>query len=361
MALDSSVAYAPGRLIFARDRALVAQAFDPDRITLRGVPVTLVPGVRQPLDLDHKTDFSVSRTGVLAYMGAERREIQLVWRDRKGRELGQLERPGLYYAPTLSPDGTRLAVIRFDPLPSRDRGFGLGRVTSDVWLLNAAGGGASRFTFDPAADFAPVWSPDGTRLVFSSNRGGGLDLYERDTSGTAADELLFAAGTASFAETWSPDGRYLFYSVVDKTTQWDVWMQPMSGPRTAVPLLHGAFTEGQVQVSPDGRWIAYASNESGRFEVYVQDFPALAGKWQISSGGGMDARWRADGRELFYLRSDRQLMAVPVGGGTLFRAGTGQPLFDARIQPAWGDARNHYDVSRDGSRFLIMTPVRTIA
>ena len=216
---------------------------------------------------------------------------------------------------------------------------------------------ASRFTFHPAADFDPVWSPNGDRIVFSSNRRGTLDLYQKHVSGAAIEELLLESPLAKHAQTWSPDGRFLVYATFEPATKGDLWLLPMVGDRTPVPLLRTEFNDEQVSISPDGRWFAYTSNESGREEVYVQLFPPAGAKWQISTGGGGDGRWQADGKELFYIAADRRLMAVAVKGDTTFEAGVARPLFDTGMTPHWGEARNHYDVSRDGKRFLFMTPV----
>jgi len=358
VSLASNVEYSrDGYLVFARDRQLVAQPFDVRRLELTGQPVTLAGEVLQQWTLDHKTDFSVSDNGMLMYRGVRGVETQIVWRDRAEGQSVLVARPAEYYEPTLSPDGKRVAVDVFDPRPSPQFGKNFARVTSDIWILDAASGAGSRFTFEPGIEFDPVWSPDGRRIVFSSNRSGTVDLYQKNADGSGRDELLLESPEAKHADAWSPDGRFLVYGTFTKKTLEDIWLLPMVGDRTPVPLLQTEASEEQPQVSPDGRWVAYTSNESGKPEVYVQGFPTAAGKWQVSIGGGGDARWRSDGRELFYIAQDRRLMAVATKSGVSFEHGVPAPMFDTGMTPYWGEARNHYDVSRDGKRFLFMAPV----
>lgn len=354
--LASNAVYAHGYLVFARDRRLIAQPFDTSRLELTSGAITLTDNVHQAWGLDHKTDFAVSNSGILIYRGLRGTATQLVWRDRMDHRLPLVETPADYYEPTLSPDQKRVAVDLFDPKPSPRFGMNVARVTSDIWLFDPSTATSTRFTFDPAADFDPVWSPDGTRIVFSSYRRGTLDLYVKDVAG-GREELLLASSGAKHAQTWSPDGRLLVYATYNPATKGDFWMLPMDGERTPKPLLRSESNEEQASVSPDGRWFVYTSDESGRDEVYVQSFPSPGAKWQISSGGGGDARWRADGKELFYIANDRQLMAVAIQNGVTLEPGPPTSLFDTGMQPHWGEARNHYDVSRDGTRFLFMTPV----
>jgi eukaryotic-like serine/threonine-protein kinase len=350
LSAQSSVAYSSdGYLLVARDGALVAQPFDANGLELAGEPVTVAEQVVQQYGLDHKADFSASMTGVLAYRSGGSPLNHLVWVDRRGERAGMVGEPAVYAEPVLSPDETQLAVSVFD----RDARPWV----SDIWLLDLSGEGKSRFTFDRAAEFEPVWSPDGTQIVFSSNRQGTLDLYQKSASGSRSDEILLKSGSPKHAETWSPDGRYVVYSSVEPKTKYDLWVLPLFGDRQPRPYLQSEFSEGQGQISPDGRWIAYTSNESGRFEVYVGAFPAPAGKWQVSTNGGADPRWRRDGQELFYIATDGKLMAVGVEAGSVFEPGVPQPLFDIHVRHLWEDARNHYDVSRDGNRFLVATPV----
>jgi len=355
--LASNAVYGNGFLFFARDRQLVAQPFDPDRAAPTGEPVILAEDVLQQWQLDHKTDVSVSRSGAVVFRTLRGPDTQLVWRDRSEGQLALTRSPAQHFEPTLSPDGRRVAVDVFDPRPSKRFGFGLAGVTSDIWILDAASGAASRLTFDPGAEFDPVWSPDGGWVAFSSNRAGTLDLYQRRLDDGDGDELLFSSAAAKHLQAWSPDGRSLVYASLDPGTRMDLWLLPLTGARTPTPLLRTAASEEHAQIAPDGRWFAYSSDETGRSEVYVQAFPEPARKWQVSTNGGGHPRWRADGGELFYLAEDRRLMAVPVKTGAAFDHQAAVPLFDTGLAPRWGTARNHYDVSRDGQRFLVMAPL----
>jgi len=356
---SSNAAYgANGYLFFARERQLLAQPFDAIHLTGTGEAVTVIDRVHQPLGMDHKMDFSVSASGPLVYRTMQSPATRLVWRDRAQRLSALVGTPAEYYEPVLSPDEARVAVGLFDPRPSKRFGYGVVGVRSDIWVVDRATGAASQFTSDPAADWGPVWSPDGRRMVFSSNRRGTLELYQKETASADAPEelLLPAKGTNPVAQSWSRDGSFLLYSAFDPKTHMDLWLLRMLEARTSVPLLHSEFNEEQGQISPDGRWFSYTSNESGRAEVWVQSFPPANVKWQISSSGGGDARWRPDGKELFYIGDDRRLMAVPVKTSATFEHGPAVPLFDTGVPPHWYEARNLYDVSRDG-RLLFMTPV----
>jgi Tol biopolymer transport system component len=363
--LASDAIYTPdGYLLFAGiDGKLMAQRFDAKRLEPAGEPVPIASEVLQQWQVDHKADFSASSNGILMFRGMRGLDTRLVWRDRVEGQSVLVATPFHYSEPTLSPDHTQIALSRFDPRPSTQFGIGVTKVTSDIWVTDAKSGAGSRFTFDPAADFAPVWSPDGTRIVFSSNRTGRVSLFEKNVNGVGGEQLLLGTPGSKHAQAWSPDGRFLAYVTYDQNTHEDIWLLPMlksAENRTPVPLLRTEFTEEQVTISPDGRWFAYTSDESGRSEVYVQSFPSPGGKWQISTGGGGDARWRSDGRELYYIAEDRRLMAVAVKTGGSFERGAVTPLFDTGMQPYWAAARNHYDVSRDGQRLIFMSPVDDI-
>ena len=358
MPLASNAVYTrAGYLLFERDRRLVAQPFDAARLELTGDAITIADEVRQASDGDHMTDFAISDS-VLLYRTLRVAVSELVWRDRAEHRAAFVEQPAEYFNPTLSPDQRRVAVDVFDPRPSPRFGFNVGRETSDIWILDASSGVRSRFTFDPSADFNPVWSPDGDRIVFSSNRRGPLDLYVKRVDGGASEELLFESPLSKHAQTWSPDGRFLVYATYEPKTRTDLWLLPMTGDRTPVPLARTAANEEQASISPDGRWFAYTADDSGRDEVYVQPLPPSGAKWQVSTAGGGDPRWRADGRELFYIGDDRRLMAVAtITSRATFGAGAPSPVLDTGMRPHWGEARNVYDVGRDGKRFLFMSPV----
>ncbi len=336
-----------GHLLFLRDSTLMAQALDPKRFELAGDSFPVAEQVGSFLALGF---FSVSANGVLAYRsGSSGSNSQLVWFDRGGKSLGTLGQPADYLGGlALSPDGKRVAVSEVDQAGK-----------SDVWLLDVARGVHTRFTFD-ALSTRPTWSPDGMRLVFNSTRGGSPNIYQKDSSGSGNEELLLKS---AFPEDWSPDGRYLLYNFSDpKIGNRDLWVLPdPAGPpenHKPIPYLQTPFSKGQGQFSPDGHWIAYTSDESGpsQYQVYVQSFPAGAGKFQVSTGtGGTQPRWRRDGKEIFYLAADGKLMAVETQTAPTFEAGAPRALFDPQISrgrmPAWVYYR--YDVTADGKRFLV--------
>ena len=209
---------------------------------------------------------------------------------------------------------------------------------------------ASRFTFDPADDTLPLWSPDGTRLFFSSSREGVQQLYQALSDRPGSEELLLRSGAWKAPDDVSSDGRFLIYETIDPKTLIDLWLLPLSGDRTPEPFVATPFDEYGAQFSPDGRWVAYVSNESGRGEISVQAFPGPGGKWQVSSGGGTMPRWRKDGRELFFLGADGQLMAAEVRLSPSFDSRVPTALFKVSVleSPDW-----QYDVSPDGTRILV--------
>ena len=359
LSAQSTILYsADGYLHYQRERRLFAQPFDIRRFELTGDPVAVAGRVEEHSGYPRKTEFSVSSRGILAYRAPQRSATRLVWRDRAGRPSPLLMTPADYYSPTFAPNESRVAYALFDPEPSGRFGYGPAKVSSDLYVHDRTTGLSSQITSDPAAEWGPVWSPDGRSMVFSSNRRNDtLELFLKDmTNANALERPLDTKGLNPVGTSWSPDGRFIVYSVFDRRTRGDIWCLPMSGDRTPIPLLQGEFTEEQGQISPDGRWLAYTSTESGRPEVWVTTLPRVTTKWQISSGGAGDPRWGPDGRELFYITEDRQLMAVPIRAGASFAHGDAERLFDTALPPHWYEARNLYDVGRDG-RFLFMTPV----
>ena len=345
--VDSSMAYAaPGFLLFARQQTLMAQGFNADKLQLTGdeIPVAQGIGIAR-IVANARSLFSVSDTGVLVYRSQFREDSQLVWFDRAGRQLGTVGPLGVFAAIRLSPDDKRIALQRLDD----EKG------TYDIWLIELSRGTPTRLTFDPANDIYPIWSPDGSRIVFGSNREGTVNLYQKLSSGAGNDELLFKSDDAKLSNDWSPDGRYILYQ--DRSQKdFDLWVLPLFEERKPVIFLQTDFAEMYGRFSPDGHWITYVSNESGKREVYVRAFPSAGGKWQISNGGGGQPHWRRDGKELFYLTPDKKLMTVEVNGSSgTFEAGIPRALFDLRINSINGFS--DYDVTADGQRFLVNTLV----
>ncbi|MCA1601920.1 MAG: hypothetical protein LC776_09860 [Acidobacteria bacterium] len=265
---------------------------------------------------------------------------ELAWFDRAGKKLGTVGPTGAYFTPSLSPDEKRLAITRDDPQVS----------TADVWLIDLARGIPTRFTFN-RVNIWPIWSPDGRSVVYASNRDGQMNLYRRAASGDGNDEQLLKTDYRKLPTDWSVDGKFILYETMDPKTLRDLWILPLSGE--PFPFLQTDFSELQGRFSPDGKWIAYTSNESGTWQVYVQTFPAAGGKGQVSTAGGAQPQWRRDGRELFYLAPNQQLMAVDVkADGSSFEASIPRALFEVRTIGFPG-ARNHYVVTGDGQRFLV--------
>jgi Tol biopolymer transport system component len=331
---------ASGHLLFLREGALLAQPFDAERLELRGEPTPVAEQVASDAIMGFG-DYSVSHR-VLVYRSGQGWEgDQLVWFDRTGKPLGQLGAAG-YVHPWLSPDEKRVAATRADSQIDQFR----------LWLLDLARGTSSRFTFGPGSDFSAVWSPDGSRVVFASNRTGVFTLYQKPASGTGNEEPLLPSSTDSFPTDWSADGRFLLYENRHPKTQADLWVLPMRGEAKPSALLQSPFNEQQGQFSPDGQWVAYSSDRSGQAEVYVRSFPGSAFELPISTAGGGDPRWRRDGKELFYLAADRKLMSVQIQKAAhRLEASVPRPLFETRVRIPI-DRRTHYAVTADGQRFL---------
>jgi Tol biopolymer transport system component len=345
---DAKVVYAGlGYLLFNQGDTLYAQRFDPKRVELKGDPV---PVAEHVLTFGNAAgaNFFASSNGVLAYRtGSRGADFELAWFNRSGKRLSAVGSPGQFTNPALSPDERWLAVGKMD----------LQAKTRDLWLYDLVRGTSTRLTFDPGDDLNPAWSPDGKQIAFTAKRKGERDIYVMDANGTREPEIVLQTPIRKNVEQWSPDGKYLVFNLEASNTNADLYVLPLFGERKAIPFLTSPFTEDMGQISPNGRWIAYRSNESGTSEVYVQSFtpgdPAPRRKWRISTDGGMEPQWRRDGKELFYLRGST-LMAVDIkSDGREFEAGLPNPLFDKMLP---GIGRNRYVVSRDGQRFLFITP-----
>jgi Tol biopolymer transport system component len=333
------VSYAPpGYLLFVRDKTLVAQPFDAKALKTTGEPIPLAEHIGT--DSVGLARFSVSRNGTLAYRTGETGD-RFLWVDRSGKEGDVVGDPGDSRNPAFSPGGDRLAFDLVDPR----------RGKTDVWIRDLKRGVSSRFTFGADGSSAPLWSPDGKRMVYTVVN----DLFEKAAEGLSDEKLLLKTEELKVACDWSRDGRYIAISSQGKETGWDIWVLPMIGDRKPVPFLKTSFAELKPVFSPDGHFLAYQSNESGRVEIYVQSFPGPGGKWQISTSGGNEPRWRADGKELYYRAPDQKLMAVDVQTGNSVTAGAPRPLFPGRFDTSI--ARNHFLPTADGRRFLTVAPL----
>ena len=333
----------PGYLLFIRERALMSQAFDLETARVSGEPVVVGRDV-QYVATWGSSAFAASENGVLAYQGASPAARQLVWFDRSGKQISTLGPDGEYSDdPRISPDGTRVATKRVDPTT---RG-------ADIWIFETSRGIGSRFTFDPARESDPVWSADGRRIFFSSNKAGIGDLYEKPASGTGSETLLLKSDLWKEPMDASPDGRWLAFQVADPRTKLDIWLLSLSGDRKATPLLASPFDENSARFSPDGRWLAYDSNETGNREVFVQPFPPTGEKWQVSTAGGGSPRWMS-GRELVYFDLPDKRKLVEIRTAPTFQASAPKDLFTT--PHAQGS-----DVSRDGQRLLVNMPASEFA
>jgi eukaryotic-like serine/threonine-protein kinase len=337
---SSGVFVEPNWILYIRGSNLVAQRFDSGKQVLIGDTVPIADHVAV-VSMDG-AGFSVARNGTLAYRtGLPVEANDLTWFDRQGKRLGTVGERAVYTNPALSPDGKRLAVGRDDPATS----------TRDIWVLDLVRNVSSRFTFDKADDLNPLWSPDGSKIAFSSERtrSGERDIYWKAASGAGADELLSDSPGSKSVEDWSPDGKLLLFNLNNV----EVHALPLDGDRKPYPLLKAPFTQAHARVSPDGHWLAYTSSESGRTEVFVQNFPPSGGKWQISNDGGNEPSWRRDGKELYFI-SGTTLQAVDVkAAGSGFEAGVPKTLFDVPGLVA-SARRNRYLATPDGQRFLFI-------
>jgi eukaryotic-like serine/threonine-protein kinase len=335
----SRVLYAdPGYLLFVKDGTLMAQPFNARNLTVIGDMFPIAEKIGYNPVNGHAA-IGVSEDGTLIYRTTNVTvATELTWFDRSGKKTGTVPVTGIFQRPYLSPDEKHLVVEKKDGN------------TSDIWLIDLARGTNSRFTFDPADDTYPAFSPDGSQVVFTSNRGGKFGLYVKSASGVGNEELIRSEATSDMAVTdWSRDGKTLTYGFTALNANYDSWILPLTGDRKPYPLLTEKFNDFRVRFSPDGKWILYASNETGRTEIYVQTFPPSGGKWQVSVAGGNYGYWKSDGREIIFDAPNGKMMAVDVKLGKTFEAGVPHVLFDIPGTISGG----RFVVSSDAQRFLL--------
>jgi Tol biopolymer transport system component len=333
----------PGYLLFLRDARLMALAFDPRLRETSGEPVAIAESVAFS-STNGRAAYTVSDSGVLAFRTAGiLATSQMVWTDRLGKTVASVGPPGDYVTPRLSPDESRLAVESHD----------LNTGTGDLWVFDLRRGTSTRYTTDGSHNNNPVWSPNSAAIVYASREGAVVNLHLKSTSGSEPAEALLPPGPNRVPTDWSLDGQHILYEENDAGTRFNLRVLRMPG-REPLPYLETPFNERDGHFSPDGRWVAYVSDESGADEVYVRPFPLSSGKWPISNRGGQMPRWRADGKELFY-RAGNIIMAAPVRTGPPFDVGRPQAVFTGSFR--------EYSVSRDGHQFLLNpeTPATPVA
>jgi Tol biopolymer transport system component len=342
---DANPAYAaPGYLIYGTGGSVLAQMFDVATSRLSGVPVVVAQQVSYNPS-SGRSAFSASQA-VLTYQ--QIRDTELRWFDRSGNALDVVAPAGHYLDPSISPDGKRLAAIRVDPDVGR----------SHVWLFDVARRSSSPFTSGPTSDRSPIWSPDGGLIAFASKRSAGFDIYQKSSTRTdGAEDRLDLPG---FPLGWSPDGRFMVcqHQGTGPSQPDTLEILFLGDGRSRLSQPAQTFVGGQGQLSADGHWLAYMSEETGRSEVYVRAFPSAEGRTQVSLEGGVQPKWRRDGKELFYLAPDRRLMAVAVKADSAFIAGVPTALFTTRTEAStvFNVGRNEYDVTANGDRFLMNVP-----
>jgi eukaryotic-like serine/threonine-protein kinase len=323
-----------GHLVYYRAGTLLAVRFDPVRLEVIGsVPKTVTEGVRESTTITG-AEYSLSATGSLAYVPTIRQfDRRLLWVDRKGT-IQPLPAPlRNYWSTSISPDGRRAAIVIMSG-------------TYDIWIYDMERGTLSRFTTEGGSNQTPLWTPDGKHLTYQGYRAGLRNIFRKTADGTGDEERLTTGENSQSPASWTPDGKWLAYYDASPTTSNDIWMLRLDGERKREPFLRTPFNESSARFSPDGRWLAYQSNESGRFEIYLQPFPGPGGKWPISTEGGTTPRWAHNGNELFY-RNGNKMMAVDIKTEPTFTAGKPRLLFEGQFEAS-------YDVSQDGQRFFMI-------
>jgi Tol biopolymer transport system component len=344
LATESNVGISGTQLFWYSNGSLLVQTYDGDRAAMAGQPVTVADHIRLDTPLRSGGAFAVGTSGALAFRSASP-DSRLVWVDRQGRELSTFPTRADYQNPWLSPDEKRLAIEKTDPSTGRHA----------IWILDLERGTTSRLLFDASGAHGPGWSPDGSRIVFASNRLGGVDLYSIRADGAGGESLLVSSPDkyGFVLNDWSRDGRLLLFQTNRQADLGTLLLAPGERPR---PILDSVAVERHGQFSPDTKWIAYSSDESGTPEVYVRRFPSGEGKWQISTHGGAQPRWRRDAKELFYLAADGALMSVAVGDHGRSQVGSPRLLFRAGLRKKLGLPDifgQDYTPSKDGQRFLL--------
>jgi len=359
VATNANAAYVQsGQLLFMRGDVLMAQPFDLKSLTLGGEPRPVADHIEMAQNSTFpNANFSASSNGVLVWhRNTQSSQSLLQWFDRSGKRLGVVGEAAEYSNPALSPDDTKLAVGIRNPQTK----------TRDIWIFDLLRGTRTRLTFDPADDLDSIWSPDGTRIAFSSNRLGQRDIYQKPADGSGSEELLLGGkGGGKNVEDWSPDGKYLIYNFQPTGAYAHLYVLPLDGDRKPVPFVNPELTTQQGQFSPNGRWVAYRSNESGRMEVYVQGFTLDSsqprGKWQVSLAGGELPRWRRDGKELFFHFADGFFAVDVKTDGASFEAGIPRLLFEAPTVSSSPTGGPPFVVTRDGHRFLVLAEAEKTA
>jgi eukaryotic-like serine/threonine-protein kinase len=331
-------AYAkPGYLLFVRGSNLMAQRFNQSNLKLSGEPTPIAEQLAR--DFIFNAAYTASGNGTLVVHSGGVSTSVLTWYDRGGKPASVLGSDN-FNVIRLSPDGRTLATSIYDNSGGED-----------IWLFDLERGVRTRFTFGPTLSDDPVWSPDGKMIAFDSNRTGTYALYQKPSNGTQKEEVIFADPAVKFVTSWSPDGKYLLFDRIDPHSKGKtaIWVLPMFGDRKAYPLINTDFNNTYSQFSPDGRWVAYDSNESGKDEIYSVAFPNATARFQISTAGGANPQWRADGKELYYTDLDNKIMAVDVTSkGDSLQIGTPHELWQPRLQPV----NPPYAATADGKRFL---------
>jgi eukaryotic-like serine/threonine-protein kinase len=332
-------------LLSVREGILIARPFNVTGLKVSDEQISVAERVASSSPSGFAS-FSASSTGVLIYASGTTPNRQLAW--FSGGRAASIGEVGEYVSPALSPDGRKIAIARID---SQTR-------TPDIWIFDLSRGTETRFTFDPGSDRAPLWSPDGNEIIFSSDRTGVWNLYRKSVNGASAEQLIAASPDDEFPSQWSADSRFIVYSTPRPNTNWDLEVLPLREPSKPIPFLVTRFNELQGVLSPNGQWMAYTSDETGRFEVYLQSFPAGGNKLQLSVDGGSDAKWRSDGRELFYISLKHKLMSVNLSASSRIQADAPKELFEVSVPDLVPAFPNNYAVTADGRRFLVNTVLR---